>query len=108
MLVCFDSKGFHEPGVLDPDRWSGQPSGSPNPSSGRCTSPDRYLVAFSHETRQCVGIELAYAEIYVALALVFVFRDYGTREVRSRAIVRMALFLSIEGGSDGVRINVGR
>jgi cytochrome P450 len=32
---------------------------------------DRYLVTFSKGARQCVGINLAYAEIYMALGVIF-------------------------------------
>ncbi|OCK79494.1 cytochrome P450 [Lepidopterella palustris CBS 459.81] len=41
---------------------------------------DKYLVPFSRGTRQCVGINLAYAELYLALATVFV--QYGSSEVK--------------------------
>ncbi|TVY92481.1 Cyrochrome P450 monooxygenase [Lachnellula willkommii] len=36
---------------------------------------DKYLVSFSKGTRQCVGINLAYAELYTTLASIF--RRYG-------------------------------
>lgn len=36
---------------------------------------DKYLVSFTKGTRQCLGINLAYAELYIALANVM--RRYG-------------------------------
>jgi len=51
-----------------PQRWVENPS------------LDKYLVPFSRGTRQCVGINLAYAEIYQTLATVF--SQYGSNEVR--------------------------
>jgi cytochrome P450 len=33
--------------------------------------PTRYLVSFTKGTRQCVGMHLAYAELYIVLANVF-------------------------------------
>jgi cytochrome P450 len=39
---------------------------------------DRYLVSFTKGTRQCVGINLAYAELYTCLASLF--RRYGGPE----------------------------
>ncbi|KAF4630224.1 hypothetical protein G7Y89_g7918 [Cudoniella acicularis] len=39
---------------------------------------DKYLVSFSKGTRQCVGINLAYAELYTTLANIF--RRYGGPE----------------------------
>ncbi|KAI9052648.1 hypothetical protein LZ554_003987 [Drepanopeziza brunnea f. sp. 'monogermtubi'] len=41
---------------------------------------DRYLVAFSKGSRRCIGINLAYAELYLAVARIF--RAYGSGEVR--------------------------
>lgn len=39
---------------------------------------DKYLISFSKGTRQCVGINLAYAELYTTLANIF--RRYGGPE----------------------------
>ncbi len=39
---------------------------------------DKYLVSFSKGTRQCVGINVAYAELYTCLARLF--RLYGGPE----------------------------
>ena len=54
---------FPEPSVFRPERWL------------EGNSPDkrleRYLVPFSKGTRACAGMNLAYAEIYLALAAVF-------------------------------------
>ncbi|KAJ5046317.1 uncharacterized protein L3040_003564 [Drepanopeziza brunnea f. sp. 'multigermtubi'] len=41
---------------------------------------EKYLVAFSKGSRQCIGINLAYAELYLAVARIF--RAYGSSEVR--------------------------
>ncbi|TVY67437.1 Cytochrome P450 monooxygenase sdnE [Lachnellula suecica] len=40
----------------------------------------KYVLSFSKGTRQCVGINLAYAELYVVLARMF--RGYGSKETR--------------------------
>jgi cytochrome P450 len=40
----------------------------------------KYLVSFSKGSRQCVGINLAYAELYLTLARLF--RLYGSKDVR--------------------------
>ena len=39
-----------------------------------------YLVAFSKGTRACLGINLAYAELYISLAEIF--RRFGSVDVR--------------------------
>jgi cytochrome P450 len=41
---------------------------------------DRYLVSFSKGSRSCLGINLAYAEMYLWLS--GLFRRYGSQEVR--------------------------
>ncbi|KAJ4507547.1 hypothetical protein HRR83_004127 [Exophiala dermatitidis] len=68
MLMHLDSTYFPEPLVFNPGRWLGQPG------------LDKYLVPFSRGTRQCIGINLAYAEICVILAMIF--RNYGSVDVK--------------------------
>jgi len=38
------------------------------------------MVSFTKGSRQCIGINLAYAELYLVLAKIF--RAYGSKEVR--------------------------
>ncbi|ETI29327.1 hypothetical protein G647_01780 [Cladophialophora carrionii CBS 160.54] len=87
LLVHFDRDTFPNPGAFDPDRWLGS------------STPDRYLVAFSKGTRQCVGIHLAYAEMYIALALIF--RIYGCSEVRMKGDRGYLELFETEAASDG-------
>lgn len=68
MLMHFNDAIFPSPQVFDPDRWLEH------------NGLDKYLVPFSRGTRQCIGINLAYAELYIILAMVF--RSYGSAEVR--------------------------
>lgn len=50
---------FPQPDRFRPERWLDDPR------------LDRYLVSFSKGARQCLGINLAYAELYMALGAVF-------------------------------------
>jgi len=50
---------FPDPNVFHPERWLENPRLS------------RYLVSFSKGARQCLGINLAYAELYMALGAIF-------------------------------------
>ena len=62
LLQHRDPSIFPEPLRFDPERWlKGKES----------TALERYLVPFSKGTRQCLGINLATAEIYLTLATVF-------------------------------------
>jgi cytochrome P450 len=53
---------FPSPSTFSPERWL------PGNSEKRL---DKYLVPFSRGTRACLGLNLAYAEMYMALATVF-------------------------------------
>lgn len=68
MLMHTDPTVFKAPEVFNPQRWLDRPG------------LEKYLVPFARGSRQCIGMDLAYAELYVTLALVF--RLYGSKEVR--------------------------
>jgi len=68
LLLHSDPSIFPQPKEFRPERWIENPR------------LDKYLFAFSKGTRQCVGMTLAYAEIYLMMARVF--RDFGTKECR--------------------------
>lgn len=69
-LIHYDPTVFPDPTAFRPERWLENPR------------LDKYLVAFSRGSRQCIGINLAYAEIYLALAAIF--RQYGSLAVRGK------------------------
>lgn len=68
LLIHSDPSIFPQPKEFRPERWIENPR------------LDKYLVSFSKGTRQCVGMSLGYAEIYLLMAEVF--RNFGTRECR--------------------------
>jgi len=55
---------FHDSKSFIPERWVENPR------------LDRYLISFSKGSRQCLGINLAYAEMYMCLAAIF--RRFGS------------------------------
>lgn len=57
---------FPEPNAFRPERWLNSPKG---PDGVRPLS--NYLVSFSRGSRACIGLNLAYMELYVALATLF-------------------------------------
>ena len=73
VLVHQDPSIFPDPHSFQPERWIENPR------------LDRFLVSFSKGSRQCLGINLAYAEMY--LCLFAIFSRFGS------------------GGPDGVRMN---
>ncbi|KAF2231043.1 putative cytochrome P450 [Viridothelium virens] len=57
---------FPEPQTFRPERWLGSPKGPDG-----VTPLSNYLVSFSRGSRACIGLNLAYMELYVALATIF-------------------------------------
>lgn len=78
-LVHHDERVFADSHAFRPERWVENPR------------LDRYLVSFGKGGRACLGINLAYAELYLTLAALF--RVYGTAEVGGKDDVgRLELF----------------
>jgi cytochrome P450 len=65
MMFHRDARIFEDPYEFRPERWIGQ--------SGR--ELEKWLLCFSKGTRQCLGLNLAYAELYLILAHLFVRFD---------------------------------
>lgn len=74
VLVHQDSSFFSDPHLFRPERWIENPR------------LDRFLVSFSKGSRQCLGINLAYTELY--LCLYGIFSRFGSRG--SHGEVRMS------------------
>jgi cytochrome P450 len=68
VLIHHDESIFPDSKEFRPERWIEDPR------------LDRYLVAFSKGSRQCLGMNLAYAEM--RLWLTAVFRRFGSKKVR--------------------------
>lgn len=71
-----DPNCFPEPNSFNPDRWSG-----PDAERQR-----RYLIPFGRGTRMCLGLNLAYAEMYITLAMVVSDLDMELFETTERAV----------------------
>ncbi|CAO1597227.1 hypothetical protein XANCAGTX0491_001047 [Xanthoria calcicola] len=80
-LVHRDPDIFPDPTRFKPERWLGNPR------------LDKYLIAFSKGTRVCLGMNLAYEEMYLVLASVF--RKYGLAGGSDRGR-KMALYETTE------------
>lgn len=63
---------YPEPFVFNPDRWLAEENRK---------RLQRYLVPFGKGTRMCVGLNLAYAELYLTLASVFRRFDFEMVDV---------------------------
>ncbi|KAM6478246.1 benzoate 4-monooxygenase cytochrome P450 [Trichoderma sp. SZMC 28011] len=65
------TSAFPDPDKFDPERWL-DPEGS--------SKQHKYLVAFGKDSRQCIGMPLAYCELYVTVATVF--RNFADLEIQ--------------------------
>ncbi|KIW82858.1 hypothetical protein Z517_02101 [Fonsecaea pedrosoi CBS 271.37] len=66
-LVLIDENIFPQPRKFDPERWLDDDA----VAEGRTTSRlDRYIVAFGKGSRNCIGMHLAYAQLYMSIAAV--------------------------------------
>ncbi|MCJ1434247.1 hypothetical protein MMC27_003614 [Xylographa pallens] len=64
VLIHHDESIYPDSHVFRPERWIENPR------------LERYLVSFSKGSRQCLGINLAYAEMYLCLSVIF--RRFGS------------------------------
>lgn len=94
---------FPSPETFRPERWL---NGALSKDGKDLT---RYYVPFSRGTRICPGIELAYAELYMALAMIirrFDLELYDTDYERDIKVVRDCFLGEAKPGSQGVKVRV--
>lgn len=98
------SKVFSDSQTFNPDRWlyktvAGNDSQKPL---------SRYLVPFSKGTRNCVGQNLAWAELYIGLAHVFRRVDFDLFETGRETVEMAREFFVPQPGLEtkGVRVLV--
>ena len=60
---------FPSPETFLPERWLSQPASS-KPNNTNSNPLKRYLVPFTRGPRQCLGMDLAYAEMYLTAAII--------------------------------------
>ncbi|KAE8355897.1 cytochrome P450 [Aspergillus coremiiformis] len=100
--VSHDDEIFPDSYTFKPERWLGDPVA---PDGRKLT---RYLVSFGRGTRSCLGINLAFAEMYLTLANVFRNFDFELYETdRSSVDCYRDMFLPhVKPGSQGVRVRI--
>ena len=101
--VSHDERIFPDSSSYIPERWLG------NPKAPDGKLLNRYMVAFGKGARSCVGMQLAYAQLYVGLANLFRAEISQNAELyeSSRADLEMAMCRFVprpRPGSQGVRV----
>ena len=99
--VLFDPSNFPSPHTFTPDRWL--------TAAAKGERLDRYLVAFSKGTRSCLGLNIAYSEMYLGVAALvsrFDMELYDFDQKRDLDIVRDTFVGLPSKESRGVRVKV--
>lgn len=63
---------FPDSKLFSPERWL----------DGKNKAIDKYMVSFTAGSRQCLGINLAHAELYLGLSAIW--RQWGTKDCRGK------------------------
>lgn len=99
--VLFDPAIFPDPWSFNPDRWL--------EAEAQGKRLDRYLVTFAKGNRSCVGINIAYSEMYLGVAALVSRYDmelYDFDRKRDLEIVRDTFVGLPTKESRGVRAKV--
>ena len=78
--VSHDEAIFPDSFIYKPERWLN----SPKAPDGKQLS--RYMVAFGRGTRSCVGMQLAYAELFIGISTLFRRFDFDLFETGRDAV----------------------
>lgn len=95
---------FPHPSEFKPERWL-----LPGDGTQINNSLKRYLVPFGRGTRACLGVNLAMAELYLAIAVVFRRFDFELHDVikeRDWMVSRDNFNGSVSAESTGVMVRV--
>jgi cytochrome P450 len=111
-LQHLDEHVFPHPNAFHPERWIEDTTGH----------LDKYLVTFCKGPRGCLGLNLAWAELYIGISTIF--RRFGSPAVRGNSdlgimqlyetdlgdveMVRDGLFPMPKDGSKGIRVKISR
>ncbi|KAL9056961.1 MAG: hypothetical protein Q9162_002627 [Coniocarpon cinnabarinum] len=111
MDVMFSPEIFPEPHEFNPFRWltvEKSPDGTETLKLD--TTLDKYFVAFSKGPRSCVGMWLAWTEMYLTMAYVYRRLDLELYEtdIEDVAAARDRLSCFAKSGSKGVRVKILR
>lgn len=108
--ICMNADIFPSPRDFRPERWLEESSGGDGGGGGGEGKRDLvpyHQIAFSKGTRQCVALNLAYAEMYLALAVVFgsgLKLDLFETDESDVEMVRDQFVVGVRDDSKGVRV----
>jgi cytochrome P450 len=89
-----DPRIFPDPYTFNPDRWLENPSLT------------KYLISFTKGSRQCLGINLAWAELYLGVKGVFGNIDMQLHDTNEADVRCTADYFTPKSSGRGVRVLV--
>ena len=111
-MVHLNEKVFPDAKTFDPERWIDDKTGH----------RDKYLVPFTKGPRSCLGLNLAWAELYLCFSTIF--RVFGSVAVRGKddvglmdlfetdlgdvEMARDGLFVMPKDGTKGIRVTMSK
>ena len=107
-LMHQDPHLFPNSHTFDPTRWLPPTPQTSNPSDPTRLYLNRYLTSFSKGPRMCLGMHLAYAELYIGLATVFRRLEFELFETGPEAVLMARdCFVPLPlKGTKGLRVKV--
>lgn len=103
LLMHLDPSTFPEPLTFNPDRWIH--------NGERNTTLEGYICSFTRGTRQCLGINMAYAEMFLTVSRVvraFELDMHGLTSPSDLEVKRVRLTGFPETGNGEVRVRVSK
>ncbi|KAH6693326.1 cytochrome P450 [Leptodontidium sp. MPI-SDFR-AT-0119] len=96
LLLHLNPKTFPDPNSFNPERWIENPRLS------------KYLISFSKGSRQCLGINLAYAELYLCIYKVWMaFPDMRLVDTTKKDVEIIADYFVPVASGRGVKVVMG-
>jgi len=97
---------FPDSHTFDPTRWLPSPTDGTLPTGPNGKLLTRYIASFSKGTRSCLGINLAYAELYILFANLFrkVEMELLETDIEDVIMVREQFVPWAKASSQGVRV----
>lgn len=92
LIQHMDTRIFPDPDTFNPDRWIENPSLL------------KYLVSFNRGSRQCLGMNLAWAELYLCVKGVFGNLDMQLDDTTEADVRCTADFFTPKSSGRGVRV----
>ncbi|KAL1875695.1 hypothetical protein VTK73DRAFT_9950 [Phialemonium thermophilum] len=102
--TVMDPELFPDPGCFYPERWLEDGRVQRRQPPRQCHVLEKYLTVFGGGTRQCLGLDLAYAEIYLVIAKLFRVWGNGDEDDNERPLGEVGVIRLVETTPRGCQL----